>query len=142
MRQGLTKINDPLEFLPVAPLTPRIVVAILASPGGICTHGLNVTVGPRADPDVLPGRGNDQCFDAVKHLSIDDPLAVGPSVGEATATAATADAVPLDVGPAKSWHGACMPNFDRELNIDFKAWVPEWPRISSMKRRRIGLLGC
>jgi hypothetical protein len=77
-------------------------------------------------------------MNTVKRLTTDDLLTTGRPVTETTTTAPTG----LDVRPAQLWHAACMPNFDRELNIDFKAWVPEWPRISSMKRRRIGLLGC
>jgi bacterioferritin len=117
----LTKCNDSLEFLPIALLTPRIVVAILASPGGICAHRLNVTMGPRTDPDVFPRWWNDQRGDAVEHLSVDYRLAVAPSVGKAATTAATGDAIPIDIGPAKSWHGACMPIFHHELNMYFLA---------------------
>ena len=73
----------PVVLLAAPRLVPGVVVEVLASTGVVGADGLDVPVRVRADPDVLPGRRDDEGGDALPRLRV-DPLPVGVDVAEAT----------------------------------------------------------
>jgi hypothetical protein len=56
-RQAAGELDRALVLVLVAHLPPVGVVAVLEPPARVAPRGLDVPVGARADPDVLPGRG-------------------------------------------------------------------------------------
>src|ERR1700691_4322043 len=59
-RQHGAELPNPVMLGLVPLLTPQIVVQVLAAPGRIGAHGLDVASRIGADPDVLPGRRDHQ----------------------------------------------------------------------------------
>ena len=72
-----------LVLLPVPVGLPVRVVQVLASSRGIGAHRLQVTVGVRGDPDVLPRRRNHQGLDPSSEGLVGDHGAIGVQVGPA-----------------------------------------------------------
>ena len=63
-RQHLPEADHPAELDPVAVGRPVGVIAVLLAAPRVAARRLEVPVGSRADPDVLPGRGEHQRLDA------------------------------------------------------------------------------
>ena len=61
--QRLRHLQHPVELLLVAFLLPFLVVEVLAAAGRVGADGLDVPVGVRADPDLLPRGRDDQVLD-------------------------------------------------------------------------------
>src|SRR5690606_11967806 len=82
----------------------RIVEILLAAPL-VPTGGLQVTRGIRTDPDVGPGRRNDQRLDTLTIFTLERP-SIGIEIGEAITTA---DAAPTGFGVGRideiGWRG-------------------------------------
>jgi hypothetical protein len=78
-------------------LTPQIVVEVLAAPGRIGAHGLDVTPRIGADPDVLPGRRDHQGLDTGQRPRVLDGRGFGPEVGEPAPAAPAPDPGPVEV---------------------------------------------
>jgi hypothetical protein len=71
-----------------------LVVEVLLAPGGVDAGGLQMAVRVRADPHVLPGRGDSQSGDALDVLGLRELVALVVQVLEALAALAA-----LDPGP-------------------------------------------
>ena len=76
----------------VADFAPLVVIAVLLAPAGVAADGLQVAVGDRADPDVLPGGRDHEVLDADEGLVVLDGLAVRVEVAEGVAMLLAADA--------------------------------------------------
>ena len=61
--QAAAQVQHPVVLHPVPGRPPVVVVAVLAAPGGVHADRLDVPVRVGADPDVLPGRRDDQRLD-------------------------------------------------------------------------------
>ncbi len=79
--QAPTHLENPVVLGPVALLPPVRVVEVLAPAGGVRPDGLQVAVGQRADPHVLPGGGDHQCL-ATSHVGGIEAPTVLVEVGE------------------------------------------------------------
>src|SRR6185437_14977853 len=101
VRQGLAELQHPVVLLPVALDPPQIVVPVLAPPGRVGPHGLDMAPRIRADPYVLPGRRDDQGSDAVKHPRIRDGFGTRPEIAEAAAAATAPDSLAAEVAAAQ-----------------------------------------
>jgi len=113
-REVLRRLEHALVLGGVAFDPPLLVVAVLTTAGLVGADRLDVAVREGADPDVLPGRGDDQ-----RHA----PFLVGP--GEAFAVQAEVDEVLGRVGVdalarpaglagrdgAQADHGSGLPGF-------------------------------
>ena len=89
----LAELDHALVLGLVADLAPpRVVPALLASTL-VASGSLQVAVGVGADPDLAPGRRDDERADASKKLNVVDLLAIGREVAEAAP-----DALPCDAG--------------------------------------------
>ena len=109
-RQRARKPQHLVELLLVAPGPPLLVVEVLPPAGRIGSDRLDVPERVRTDPDVLPGRRDDELADALEDLLVLDPLAVLVQVLEAAASPAAEDSGPRAVAAAQSWHrGAFFP---------------------------------
>src|ERR1700753_1901643 len=75
---------------------PTLVIDVLTAAGGVGPDRLNVTVGVRADPYLLPRRRNDKALDARENLGVFDGLALGIDVGEAAPPANAAQSRTVD----------------------------------------------
>jgi hypothetical protein len=65
-----------MEFGLVAKGIPLGMIAVLFAPAKVETGGLDMSLFAGADPNVSPGRGNDQAPDAVELLFFPDQPAV------------------------------------------------------------------
>ena len=74
--------NDVLVFRAFMNLTKAGVVAVLLSPLGITTRGLDVPVRERTNPDICPGRRDCQCPDPSERLWVRESRPIRPSIGE------------------------------------------------------------
>ncbi len=77
------ELEHVVELLPVAPLPPHVVVAVLAPAPGVDADGLDVAPGVDADPHVGPRRGDDERLGPVEHLRVGDAGARRVEVHEA-----------------------------------------------------------
>jgi hypothetical protein len=68
------------------------VVTVLLAAAGIAPGGLDMAARVRVDPDISPGRRNDQSPDAPKVLRVADDRPIRAPEAPALAGAATADA--------------------------------------------------
>jgi hypothetical protein len=91
-RQGGPEVLDPVVLVLVPVLAPQIVVPVLTASGRIGADGLDVTSRVGADPDVLPGRRDDQGLDPGQRPRIRDRGAVRAEVAEAPPAAPAPDA--------------------------------------------------
>ncbi len=75
-------LQHPVELLLGPLLLPLLVIEVLTSAGHIGPDRLDVPVGMRADPHLLPRRRDDEILDALQCFAIGDRSAVGLLVGE------------------------------------------------------------
>src|ERR687892_1792720 len=101
--------QDAVELLLVPTPSPPLVVEVLLPPGRVGAHGLQVTVGERADPHVPPGRWDGQRPDPLKHLGVGDPPPVGIEVLEPAPAPPSPDAGLVRVDAPQSGHGLLVP---------------------------------
>src|SRR5918996_1170232 len=94
-----------LELLPVAPLAPEVVVAVLLAAGGVGPGGLDVAERVGADPDVLPGGRDGELTDAVDHGGFGDAVALLVEELEALASPPAPDAGAGAVDASQPCHG-------------------------------------
>ena len=96
------------ELLVVAARTPGIVVAVLLAPRGVRARRLQMPVGIRADPHVLPGGRDRQLGDPREDLRLVDLAAGVVLVAEAAAAPPAADPGPGAVGAAQAGRHDCV----------------------------------
>jgi hypothetical protein len=94
-----------VELLLVAAPAPVVVVAVLLAARLVRADRLQVAVGVRADPDVVPRGRDHELGDALEHLGLVDAAAVLVDVEEAAPVAPPADAGAGAVGAAQTGHG-------------------------------------
>jgi hypothetical protein len=82
------------------------VVDVLPPAGRIRADGLDVSVRVGADPDVIPGRWDDELANPLENLCVRDPCTVRIEVLEAAAAAAPGDPGPRAIGASQAWHAA------------------------------------
>ena len=114
VRELAGEVDHLVELLLVAPQTPLRVVDVLPPPSRVGAHRLDVAHRVRADPDVLPGRRDDEFADALEDLGLFDPLAVLVQVLEPSPAPATGEPGPRTVRFASAF---AMPPF-------FPTWWP------------------
>ena len=85
--EGRRHLQHPVELLLVALLLPLLVVEVLTTASGVGADGLDVSVGIRADPHLLPGGWDHQSVDPVDGLLVGDGLTVVIVIREAFAAA-------------------------------------------------------
>src|SRR5262249_54129831 len=85
--QGLGEGDHALVLRFVADRAPAGVVEVLLAAAGVAAGGLQMAVGPRADPDLGPGGRDRQRLDAAERFGVVDVLALGPAVAETAAGA-------------------------------------------------------
>ena len=91
-RQGVRELGQIAVFRLVAAGGPALVIAVLLAAPHIAPGNLHVTVGVRRDPDIRPGRRNDQRLDPVEVLASFKCLAFGCLVVEPLPRVDAADA--------------------------------------------------
>src|SRR5580700_2664335 len=91
------ELQHPVMLLPVALLTPPVVVAVLPPPRGIGTDGLDVPVRGSGDPHVLPGGRDDQGLDPGQDLRITQWRTLRAEVAEPAAVPPAPDTRPAQV---------------------------------------------
>lgn len=104
VRQPLRQAQRPVVLLLGPLLLPPLVVQVLLAARRVGADGLDVAVGIRADPDALPGRRDDEFFDARQGVGLGRRGAVGLEIGEAAAPADASYAGATDSGSAQP-HG-------------------------------------
>src|SRR5437763_2919521 len=115
LRERARKVDHLVELLLVAPLAPALVVEVLLAPGGVESGGLQVAVGERADPHLLPGGRDPELVDPAQHLRVLDLAAAVVEVLESLSAPPAADSRPGAVGFPKSRHGSqSFPRSTRE----------------------------
>ena len=92
LRQRPGEVEEVRVFDLVPAGGPAFVIAVLLAAADVLAGGLQVAVGVGGDPDVLPGRRDDQRRDPVEDGSVGDAAAVRPMVGETAAGAPSPDA--------------------------------------------------
>jgi hypothetical protein len=75
--EGLAEVDHPLVLHLVAHGAPFRMVAVLLASARVASGGLQVAVGLRADPDVGPGRRNDERLDPFQGGLVLDHFALG-----------------------------------------------------------------
>src|SRR5205814_8541336 len=90
--QGPREVDHPAVLGLLAHLTEARVVAVLLAAARVEAGRKEVAIGGRADPDLGPGRRNDQRFDPAERLFIAHGFAVGIDVGEPRPDLFAADA--------------------------------------------------
>src|SRR4029079_2208162 len=95
-----------LELRLVAASAPARVVEVLLAALVVDPRRLDVAAGIRADPDLLPGRRDDELVDAPEDLRVVDTRAIGVEVDEPAAVAAPPQARARAVGTAQARDGA------------------------------------
>jgi hypothetical protein len=108
-RERAREADHPVELLLVAPLAPELVVDVLPPSGCVGADRLDVTHWIRADPDVLPRRGDDELADAFEHLGVLDALAALVEVLEAAAAPAACDPRRRRLDPPQPLHPRVLP---------------------------------
>ena len=81
LRQSHPDVEHPIMLGPVTLLAPLRVVQVLAATSIVSADSLEVAVGQRADPDVAPGRRNDERL-ASDHVGRAEPSAAFVEVDE------------------------------------------------------------
>src|SRR5258706_6767638 len=92
LRQRLAKGAEACKFGLVAYASPAGVIAVLLTASSVAAGGLEVTVGPLADPDVRPRRRDRQLLDALDHLAVLDRFPLWIEKRKPLACLATANA--------------------------------------------------
>src|ERR1700761_3439181 len=75
---------------------PPLVIDVLTAAGGVGPDSLDVAVGGRTDPHLLPRRRNGKALDPGEYLGVFDGFALGVDVAEAAAPATAAQSRPVD----------------------------------------------
>src|SRR5262245_17234534 len=105
-RQRCGERGEARELHFIAASGPARMVAILLAATLVAAGRLEVTLRMGRDPDIAPGRRDDQASDAGKSYGVFDPLAVRPHVEEAGAGTPAANArllvTGVDQGRARS----------------------------------------
>jgi hypothetical protein len=109
-RQRPGEAKHLVEFCLIAPLAPALVVEILAPPRGIGADRLDVAVRVWADPDVDPGRWDDELADALEDLGIRDAVPFLVDVLEAPSPSPADDSRTGAVGASQSGHDRVFPH--------------------------------
>jgi NUDIX domain-containing protein len=109
VRQPARELDHLVELLLIAAGPPLRVVEVLPSAGRVSADRLDVAHRMRTDPDLLPGRRDDELADALEHLRVVDALAVCVEIFESTATPPASDARTGTVGAAESGHCGLFP---------------------------------
>ncbi len=73
--QGVRELDQIAVFHLVAAGGPALVIAVLLAPANIAARHLDVAIGTRRDPDIGPGRRNDQRANAGKVFLVAQLLA-------------------------------------------------------------------
>ena len=90
--QDLAELEHPPELRLVPRLAIARVIAVLLPPARVASGDLDVAARIGADPDLAPGRGNDESLDARALRSVLDPRSVGREEDPASAHALPANA--------------------------------------------------
>ena len=91
-------------FLLIPAVLPVGMVKILASTRHVGSHRLQMAIGERRDPDVLPGRWNHQGIDALSDSLVGHRRTIGIQIGPAFASAPAGDPGLAGVGTPQSRH--------------------------------------
>ena len=106
-RQRRAELQHPVVLAAVPLFPPQIVVAVLTAARGVSAHGLDVAGRIGADPDVLPGRRDDERLDAGQGLRIPHRPSARAEVAEPSAAAPAPDIRGGRVAAGQSCPGPC-----------------------------------
>jgi hypothetical protein len=81
-RQGAAKFSQTTELRLFPVVSPSGVIPVLLAPLRVPSSGLKVTARAGANPDIGPGRGNDQSRDTLDHLAVSYAVTVFINVSE------------------------------------------------------------